>query len=424
VRVIVFRTDDTGVAWNRIRIPVGEIARQGAAEIVTTPTMMPIQLFARSPSEADQASAAAARALYEGISQGADILHTQRVVQYEPFGVFNAIRFSKGIPWVIDVDDNVLDLDPANPAFDTYRVREEHECYESRELLNPSQCGSDEIPMRREDGTVLAVKQTKVDIRSMTIEQLMSADAIFTSTTDLACLYGNLARKSGHNPLIYVLPNSLDLPLWDSVAKPADHHGEIWVGWAGSASHAADVEILAPVMDEVLASNKNVRFFWTKLESPRLLALHKKYGRRAVMYDGWVRAEEWANYYTAMNFDISLGPLNDTPFNRGKSNLKWLESAVLGQSFVCSDVGPYTCIKHGRDGFRCTRPKQWIRAINDLATSETLRRDVGGRARERVRAEFDIKNNCHLWVAAYEDILKRRGDACKQRSKELILSNK
>jgi hypothetical protein len=84
-----------------------------------------------------------------------------------------------------------------------------------------------------------------------------------------------------------------------------------------------------------------------------------------------------------LHLDIGLAPLVDTPFNRCKTNLKWLEFSALAVPTIASDVEPYSrCIQHGVDGFLAKTSEDMVRELGRLIRDPDLRRSVGDRARE------------------------------------------
>ena len=49
--------------------------------------------------------------------------------------------------------------------------------------------------------------------------------------------------------------------------------------------------------------------------------------------------------------DINLAPLEDTIFNRAKSENKWIEAALVKVVTIASDVGAFhDCIEDGKTG--------------------------------------------------------------------------
>lgn len=75
--------------------------------------------------------------------------------------------------------------------------------------------------------------------------------------------------------------------------------------------------------------------------------------------------------------DIALLPLADTPFNRLKSDLKFIECCAAGAVPICSPVVYAEAPPHRAIGLFATTPQQWRQALVDLC------RDGGELARRR-----------------------------------------
>jgi hypothetical protein len=85
---------------------------------------------------------------------------------------------------------------------------------------------------------------------------------------------------------------------------------------------------------------------------------------------------------TLSTCDLSLLPLNDTPFNRLKSDLKFIESCAAGAVPICSPIVYGDHPDHRRIGMFATTPQEWHDAIIKLCRdpSERARRRSLGRA--------------------------------------------
>jgi hypothetical protein len=58
-------------------------------------------------------------------------------------------------------------------------------------------------------------------------------------------------------------------------------------------------------------------------------------------YHPYTPLAEYPARLAALNLDIAVAPLAQTPFNQAKSNLRLLEYGVLGIPVVCTDIDPY-----------------------------------------------------------------------------------
>ena len=114
----------------------------------------------------------------------------------------------------------------------------------------------------------------------------------------------------------------------------------------------------------------------------------------------------------AAQCDVAVAPLVDSDFNRGKSNLKFLEYAAAGLPVVASDVGPYAAtIRSEQDGLLVANDTDaWFEAIVRLLDDAPLRLALAARARARVEQEFML-TSCHFDAvlgAGIADFARRR----------------
>jgi glycosyltransferase involved in cell wall biosynthesis len=81
------------------------------------------------------------------------------------------------------------------------------------------------------------------------------------------------------------------------------------------------------------------------------------------------------------NASINLLPLADDAFNKGKSNIKWLEAAAFGiPSVVSAHVFEEDSIQDDEAVF-CSSSDDWEAALAKLASSPYLRSQIGGKAK-------------------------------------------
>jgi glycosyltransferase involved in cell wall biosynthesis len=91
----------------------------------------------------------------------------------------------------------------------------------------------------------------------------------------------------------------------------------------------------------------------------------------------------------AGRFDAAIAPLTDTPFNRAKSALKFMELAACGLPTVASRVSPYlSTIREEEDGLLADDVESWITQLKRLLHDPALRQRLGSAARRRAENEF------------------------------------
>lgn len=229
-------------------------------------------------------------------------------------------------------------------------------------------------------------------LRARLLENIRSADAVTVSTPYLAEV---MRREYGVSAPVHVLPNCLEASVFD--LPPVTQAGPMTLGWAGSDTHAGDVEYVRPALQRWFRKHQGVGFTTMGVD------YRHRFGAP------WGRLREWTPiwpdpvaYMRRLDWQVGLAPLAPTQFNRAKSTLKALEYGARGIVTVASDVEPYrNYIRHGETGFLVSRDHEWAHYLDALAADPALRARMGSAAREQA-AEHLIDRWVHLWEAAYQ----------------------
>lgn len=184
---------------------------------------------------------------------------------------------------------------------------------------------------------------------------------------------------------VYILPNLLDTNLW---RRPVQCQEEpVTIIYAGTNTHAADLALLEEALEAVAQSYGNrveFRFYGCKTERLTLLP--------GFSFVPFVQTySQYAELLQQSGAAIILAPLEETKFNRCKSNVKWLEASACGIAGIYSDLPPYAdCIEHGVTGLLVgSDPKQWAAAISLLVERANLRVEIADNARKAVLERYD-----------------------------------
>lgn len=108
--------------------------------------------------------------------------------------------------------------------------------------------------------------------------------------------------------------------------------------------------------------------------------------------------------------DIALMPLQDTLFNRMKSDLKFVEAAGFGAVPVASPVVYEKCDPSGGFSVLCRQPEDFADAIGDLMLNREKLRKMQGRARQYVRDYRLLCDHLKYRLNWYQDLLSRRAE--------------
>jgi len=229
------------------------------------------------------------------------------------------------------------------------------------------------------------------------LSALMQANLVTVSTGKLR------ETLLDFNDNIQVLPNYLDDNLWkvDFPHKTDPNNERVIIGYMGSVSHTPDLEMITPVLVDLLAKyGDKLRFYiWETLLPEELgnnpLVIHTPSPTN--------NYREFAQYFQQQEVDIFIAPLDDNLFNRCKSGLKFLEYSALGVPGVYSNLDSYAeLITNGQDGFLADSPGEWKEHLVNLIEDPILREQIGMKAQQTVKTKWLLSNN----IASWQDILR------------------
>jgi glycosyltransferase involved in cell wall biosynthesis len=245
--------------------------------------------------------------------------------------------------------------------------------------------------------------------RSDNIDEFIKmCDLVTTSTEFLAKEY----RELNHN--VAVLPNCVDPEDWDEPLR--NETDKVRIGIVGSAAIEYDY---LHIKDEIrkLSERDDVEIVMFGLgnmshraKNPLVTKVFKDeydfWDSIKFKHFPWVKVEFYPDTLNEMRLDMMLIPRKDNYFNRCKSNVKFLEASmceipVIAQSF---EDGPYEEIDSGVNGILIKDNKDWENAIESLINDKELRRKLGKNAKEYTLKHYDINNNAHKWVNAYQKL--------------------
>jgi len=279
--------------------------------------------------------------------EASDVVILQRPSQPPAIRLLRQLR-AGGKTVVVELDDDMWNIHPSNPAHamwqEPYRITTLEEC-------------------------------------------IREADVVTVTTPELAGVVRPLNRN------VVVLPNMLAGEDWPVEIPPVPENGRIVIGWAGSNTHYVDLQLLSGVVERILDEHEDVEFRLVGMQDvpfPRHPRLTKA---------PFVTIEEYPDMLAA--FDIGLAPVVKGRFNRCKSDLKFLEYAMVGVPTVASDIETYErSIRHGETGFLARNSKDWLKYLTILINNAELR----GSMRLAARAFAETRSsdaNVHLWEKAY-----------------------
>lgn len=231
--------------------------------------------------------------------------------------------------------------------------------------------------------------------KDMRVRMVKLADHLVVSTEEIA------KNVRQYNPYITVIPNAIDPSIWEFKNQLKDD-GKVRIGWMSSGSHFADLPVINPVMKEILAKYPNVEFHFAGMTWDTTAE------DRFFHHVGSGNYEKFPKWYSELGVDIAIAPLKDTPFNRCKSNIKWLEASMLEIPMVASDVLPYRSIQHGKTGYLATNKEQWVKYLSLLIENASKRKEIGKEAKREVMKNWTIEKFLPLYENLFTKLLEKK----------------
>ena len=284
----------------------------------------------------------------------ADVLVVQFINDWELLSLCQRRR-EAGLITIFEANDNFFDLQPWSPIGEAWLDRTVQELY---------------------------------------LKWLVTADGVQTSTEDLARRW----RERGATE-VAVFPNQLVAidPLPEVPDRP------LTIGWGGSPGHFADWYQLAPLLTKWLAAHPDVHLSVMTHELAHSfvqLEPHRYHFTRFGSLSDYVQF--------LRSLDIGLAPLIPTDYNRGRSDVKFLEYASQGVAGIYADLEPYqSSVVHGVTGLLSQSPEQMIEHLESLRTDPAFRVRIRQQAYEDVVKHRLLTDNVGQRVDWYQRLLNR-----------------
>jgi glycosyltransferase involved in cell wall biosynthesis len=219
------------------------------------------------------------------------------------------------------------------------------------------------------------LRRTVLDGVTLYRAALLAARRAIASTPELA----EAMRAAGIDD-VAVVENALDAETLAEAAQiranRAPHDGVLIAYGSGTKTHDADFRQAAPALLRLLESQPQIRL--------RIIG-------ELTLPPGFAPFEHriehlptlpYARYLALLgDADISIAPLEPSDFNDAKSNIKFLEAAILGLPSVCSPRAQFArVITHGENGLLADDDAAWLTSLETLAGDAALRARLGARA--------------------------------------------
>ena len=216
---------------------------------------------------------------------------------------------------------------------------------------------------------------------------IAEADAIISPSPVLLKKFKKHFKKP-----VFLAPNGISD--WYQ-ERPHQNDDTLKIGYMGAASHWKDLQLIGGVIAELQQKYdflftiygltgeplEAAIYTYNKILANKFQPEKAPYHRAAIdFYKQLEGARMWhipfmppelhPRTLAMADLDIGLAPLEDTEFNRGKSNIKFYEYAAVGTVTIASDVVPYnTEVKYTAKNTH----KDWYNKIEKMIVDKDLR---------------------------------------------------
>lgn len=204
-------------------------------------------------------------------------------------------------------------------------------------------------------------------------------DAVIVSTAFLkACVISRFPAMANR---VVVFGNFIPTSMFCDMHGTHDDDGILDIVYGGAANHFSESDpgdIAGPwigALDKVLDSGNARLHIFGESTGP--------FKGKNLLLHNHVDASQWPSTVSGFAPDIYIGPLVDHPFNRCKSDIKYLEACAIGSVFIGSDFNdsPYrkALVKVGKDTDELV-----LASLIECFRDEGYRKDVVDRQKDYI----------------------------------------
>ncbi|EEQ48021.1 glycosyltransferase [Selenomonas flueggei] len=245
------------------------------------------------------------------------------------------------------------------------------------------------------------------DLAARNFFSFRAVSAIQTSTKYL------VDQLRQFNPYIYLFENQLaELP----PVRSYDENAPQTTIFFGALNRRADWEPLMPLINEAIHKHgERLRFmvvsdygFYEALQTEEKQFISGiQSGYVFVSYDRYMAA--------LRSSDIALLPLNDTEFNRAKSDLKFIEAAGNGAAVLAAPTVYAATVRDGETGLIYRSPKEFAQKLDLLIRRADLRRTLAENAYRYVAEHRLLAGHLDEYMNVYRELFDRREELERER---------
>ena len=219
------------------------------------------------------------------------------------------------------------------------------------------------------------------------------------------------------NPHVYLFENQLaELP----PARSYDENASQVTIFFGALNRRADWEPLMPSINAAIQEHGDRLYF--RVVSDYAFYQQLRTERKSYVggtQDGSVVAPYERYVEELHSSDIALLPLNDTEFNRAKSDLKFIEAAGNGAAVLAAPTVYAATVRDGETGLIYYSPKEFAQKLDLLIRRADLRRSLAENAYRYVAEHRLLAGHLDAYILAYRELFDRREELERERLRRI-----
>ena len=183
------------------------------------------------------------------------------------------------------------------------------------------------------------------------------------------------------------------------------------IGYMGTLTHDDDLMMVLPALWTVWQRHREeIEFQIVGVvgRSDTLRTLEGLRVRTVKPGPGQVEYPSFMSWFSShLRWDIAISPLEDTPFNRCKSDIKFLDYSAIGAAGIYSRVPVYeSSVRHLETGWLAENEVDaWVEALEGLLSDDGLRIQIAQNAARYLYTERILARRAHHWLKALKSLL-------------------
>jgi hypothetical protein len=143
-----------------------------------------------------------------------------------------------------------------------------------------------------------------------------------------------LRTFSQYNRNVVVVPNGIDTDFYCNLTPPSDKLNKRIVLWRGSSSNIANIHEFAEPLIRIIRKCTGMHFVF---QGHLPYKITDNIPKDSYTFSPWTTIPDCLITSMAMQPSIAFVTLRDTPFERSRSNIAWMESTMAGAAVLAPD---------------------------------------------------------------------------------------